>query len=236
MLNENEDVQDQKPDELPEGGSSEAAPGGDDVSERLKKLEDANKESQRKITELATENATYRAIIEDRGTRGGGEKSSAPVNDPDIEEALTEAQLDPKAGGEKLQAVLRKRDALILGEAEKRAAERGRFEAKVSRLKSEKPWLKDFENDISPRVAQKIHSGVPWEQAIDEVVSDFETRLTKYTGKDTSLPKGAQGESGAGQKQGSNLPKAPQPETDDPRAWLEERKQFRQKREGAFHK
>lgn len=170
------------------------------MEEQSKRFEDA----QRKISEIANENATLQARIND--TKPVQEQ---PIIDADLQQQLREAseimQLDPEQGHLKMAAVMeataQRSRRMAAQDSQRVAAESSEINALVTRLRKENPEIVPHENLIEARAIQKVNfERKPYKVAIEEAVVEFKKMredLLKAHTSASPAPKGASGETGS---------------------------------------
>lgn len=203
--------------------ASEEATGSIEGTEqdRVAKLEEELKRKEQQITELSDEKGSLESRLSevqsrDKSAEQGESQEADPLVARAIEDALSEAQLDPKAASEKLTRLLaedrqRSEKATIEKAIQRIQAEQNfktEFDTHINTVwsKPDNQGLKRYEKVIAREAYIKMQSGKAWKAAIDESVEDFkklrEEDIKTIVGNQPA-PSGSQGESGVGLGGGS---------------------------------
>ena len=192
----------------PEGGEP-VAPGTETAEQKIARLERENEDHKRKISDLATTNATLEKRIEDVGKQPPAqtqEEAEEKKIEAEVQSALSEAQIDSETAGKKLAGLITRvrnddRKKVVqeaLTQVNQQAAFNQEFNAHIDSIRKVKPKLVPFEKRIARDAALLMQNGKPWKEAIDTAVSDFEKEFQALIdrGAETPLeaPKGSQGE------------------------------------------
>lgn len=222
-----EDEKDPIQETAPEGAPSKGGEGNE-LAERLAKLEKENEEHKRKINELSGEKSTLEKRLTERekpAPRGEEQQTQGDDLDKEIASALEEAIVDPEKAAKKLGQTIRNSNTQSKKEAATDAIrqfdEKVSWERHVERVRSENADLVKHEKRISQDAANLLRSGQAKtaEEALEKSITSFRDEFGIKKPEKTpdapaekpveKAPKGALGETG------NTAPRKNQPVTDD---------------------
>lgn len=207
---QNEEPTAQQP-EVPVKGAPEQAPAKPDISAEVEKVkqelsrqQEALNQAEKKMTDLATENATLRQRIEEV-------PEEAPFNEAEeLDQIKRVYEENPNEAFRKLNDLTNKKMMYQTRMIEKRTQQANEVRSYVGEIYSKRPELKKHDDTLGVMAQKYIVKGIPIMQAIDKAITEFDEirgsqpapapkEEPKTETPKAEIPKGARGEGGATQ-------------------------------------